>query len=181
MKLKPTSDNDNSIYRFIIKSLLFFGVWYVIYELWLLPKGNLDEWLSLNIIAISNGLIQLFGYDVWVMHRIIGINENVGIEIVNGCNGIAAIGLFLGFILAYPGNWKRRISFSIFGIGVIYLINIIRIVILVVSQEEWYSLTEFMHEYATSTVFYIAIFLLWVLWVRFEEVNLEFHSKTKNA
>ena len=85
------------ITQFILKALGIFAVWYVIYELWLLPQGSLDEWLSLNIVAVSNGVIQLFGYDTWTMHRIIGIGENAGVQLVDGCTGISAIGLFLGF------------------------------------------------------------------------------------
>lgn len=97
--------------QFVLKALGIFAVWYVIYELWLLPQGDLDEWLSLNIVAVSNGIIQLFGYDTWTMHRIIGIGENAGIQLVDGCTGISAIGLFLGFILAYRANGKTESVF----------------------------------------------------------------------
>lgn len=150
---------------FIIKALLIYVVWYVVYELWLLPDGRLDEWISLNIVGVSNGIVRSLGFETWAIHRIIGIGENAGIELVDGCTGISAIGLFLGFILAYPGDWKKKISFSVFGVGVIYLINIIRIVILVVTQEKWPAFFDFTHDYSTTTIFYIVIFLMWMLWV----------------
>lgn len=152
--------------QFILKALGIFAIWYVIYELWLLPQGDLDEWLSLNIVAVSNGVIQLFGYDTWTMHRTIGVGENPGVILIDGCTGISAIGLFLGFILAYPGDWRNRISFSLLGIGVIYLVNIVRIVVLVISQEEWITGFNFMHDYATTTIFYVVIFLLWIIWTQ---------------
>ena len=152
--------------QFVLKALGIFAVWYVIYELWLLPKGDLDEWLSLNIVAVSDGIIRLFGYDTWTMHRIIGIGENAGIQLVDGCTGISAIGLFLGFILAYPGDWKNRISYSFLGIGVIYLVNIFRIVILAITQEEWIEFFDFTHDYSTTAIFYLVIFALWIVWVQ---------------
>lgn len=169
------------IAHFILKALGIFVIWYIIYELWLLPKGELDEWLSLNIVAVSNGVIQLFGYETWTMHRIIGIGENAGIELVDGCTGISAIGLFLGFILAYPGDWNNRISFSLIGIGIIYLVNILRIVVLVVTQEEWIEFFDFTHDYSTTTIFYIVIFVLWMIWVQFSDGKFESEKKIQHA
>ncbi len=157
------------IAQFIFKALAIFIVWYVVYELWLLPDGRLDEWLALNIVSVSRGLVEGFGYEVWSVNRIIGINENAGIELVDGCTGISAIGLFLGFIIAYPGDWKNRISFSFLGIGIIYLVNIIRIVVLVITQEEWVELFDLTHDYSTTMIFYLVIFLLWVIWVKLED------------
>lgn len=168
-------------FKFIFKALLFFAIWYLIYELWLLPKGELDEWLSLNIVGVSDGLIRVLGYDTWTMHRIIGIGESAGIELVDGCTGISAIGLFVGFILAYPGDWKRRISYTFLGIGIIYLVNILRIVTLVITQEEWIEFFDFTHDYSTTTIFYIVIFIMWIFWVQFSDSSFEIKKELKNA
>ncbi len=164
---------NSPIVRFIAKALGFFVIWYFLYELWLLPDGTLDEWVSLNIIGISSGILDFFGYDVYTVNRIIGIGEAGGIKIVDGCNGIAAMGLFIGFILAYPGDWKNRISFCIVGIGVIYLVNIIRIIILAVTQQNWPAFFDFTHDYSTTAIFYIVIFLLWMVWVNYSEMDIE--------
>tara|TARA_R110000868_G_scaffold383578_10_gene650736 strand:- start:8449 stop:8982 length:534 start_codon:yes stop_codon:yes gene_type:complete len=155
--------------QFVIKALVIFVGWYIIYELWLLPDGRLDEWISLNIVEVSSGIIQSLGYETWSVNRIIGIGENGGIELVDGCTGISAIGLFLGFILAYPGDWKNRISFCLLGIGVIYIVNILRIVVLVITQEEWIDFFDITHDYSTTTIFYIVIFILWMTWVKFSD------------
>ena len=92
---------------FILKALGIFILWYFVYELYLLPNGHLDEWVSLNVVAASNGIISFLGYETWTMHRILGIYGNAGIELVDGCTGISAIGLFSGFILAYPEIGKK--------------------------------------------------------------------------
>ena len=167
--------------QFILKALGIFSLWYVIYELWLLPKGELDLWLSLNIVAVSDGIIQAFGYDTWTMHRIIGIGENAGIHLVDGCTGISTIGLFMGFILAYPGDWDKRISFTVLGIGVIYLVNIFRIVVLVITQEEWIEFFDFTHDYSTTTIFYIVIFIMWMIWVQFSEGSFSSDKVVSNV
>ncbi len=156
--------------KFIIVALIFFVVWYILYEQWILPDGRLDEWLSLNIVGVSTGILNFFGFDTFTYHRVTGISGNPGVEIVDGCNGIAAIGLFLGFIIAFPGPWKSRLSFSVIGIGVIYLTNIVRIVFLAITQAKWPALFDFTHDYSTTAIFYVVIFVLWMVWVNYHSL-----------
>lgn len=167
--------------QFILKALGIFILWYIVYELYLLPKGDLDEWVSLNIVAISNGIIQLLGYETWTMHTILGIHENAGIQLVDGCTGISAIGLFAGFIIAYPGDWKKKVSFTLIGIGVIYIVNILRIVVLVITQNEWVEFFDFTHDYSTTTIFYVVIFIMWMIWVKYSDTSFDTESLSKNA
>lgn len=164
---------NSPIVRFIAKALGFFVIWYLVYELWLLPNGNLDAWLSFNIAGNSAGLLQWLGYEVYTVNRILGIGEAAGIEIVNGCNGIAAMGLFLGFIIAYPGDWKNKLSFSITGLGLIYLVNIFRVMVLAITQVKWPGFFDVTHDYSTTTIFYIVIFILWMIWVNFSGENFK--------
>ncbi len=156
---------------FILKAISFFVVWYIIYEMWLLPDGSMDEWLSLNIIGNSAGILKSFGYEIFTYNRVIGIYGMPGVEVVDGCNGIAAIGLFIGFIIAYPGDWKTRVSFSFIGLCLIYLINILRIVVLVITEVESPAFFNFAHDYATTAIFYFAIFGLWMIWVNSNEMK----------
>ncbi|MEQ8524787.1 archaeosortase/exosortase family protein [Gracilimonas sp.] len=169
---------NSPIFKFIAKALFIFVIWYMLYELWLLPDGSLDYWLSLNIIGVSAGIIDFFGYDVFTVNRIIGIGEYPGIEIVDGCNGIAAMGLFLGFILAYPGDWKNKASFCFVGIGIIYIVNILRVITLTITQANWPEFFDFTHDYSTTAIFYIVIFILWMVWVNFAD---SFDSQKQKA
>lgn len=160
---------QSEITKFVLKVLLIYVAWYIVYELWLLPKGTIDEPLSQNIASVSAGILTFLGQDVFFYERILGIADAGGIEIVDGCNGIAAIGLFIGFIYAYPGAWGPRILFSIFGIAVIYLVNVSRIVLLAYTQYHWPQAFDFTHDYSTTTIFYIAIFVLWMIWANYGE------------
>lgn len=159
----------SDIAKFLAKVVCIYFVWYLTYELWILPNGTIDEPLSKNIASISAGILSFFGEDVFYYGRVVGIVGTAGGEIVDGCNGIAAIGLFLGFIFAYPGAWMPRIFFSIFGIGVIYLINVARIVGLSYTQYYWPQMFEFTHDYSTTAIFYFVIFILWMIWANYGE------------
>lgn len=160
---------NSQVLIFLLKVGAIFTGWYILYELWLLPDGRLDEWLSLNIVGSSAGILKWLGYEIFVFDRVVAVGEHPGIKIVNGCNGISAIGLFLGFIIAYPGNWKDKISFTIVGIGVIYLVNIARIVVLAITQARWPDFFKITHDYSTTAIFYLVIFVLWMIWVNYSD------------
>lgn len=149
---------------FLIKVVGIYLLWYLLYELWLLPDGRLDEWLTTNIVSVSAGILELLGYDFYAAGRLIGIEESAGIYLVDGCSGISAIGLFVGFVIAYPGAWIPRIAFIFIGIGIIYLVNIIRIVVLSITQIRAPEIFTITHDYSTTAIFYLVIFLLWMVW-----------------
>lgn len=163
---------NSPIIRFIAKASGFFVIWYLIYDLWLLPAGDLDRWLSLNIVQVGGSILQLFGFEVYSFGRVMGLNEFPGVEIVDGCNGITAIGLFIGFIYAYPGEWKNKLSFSLLGVCLIYLVNLLRIILLALTQAYYPAFFDFMHDYSITTIFYLFIFLLWMIWVNYSESSI---------
>lgn len=157
----------SEITKFILKVFVIYIIWYVVYELWILPSGIIDDPLSRNIASISAGILSFFGESVFYFDRVVGLSGTPGIEIVDGCNGIAAIGLFLGFIFAYPGAWVPRLLFSVFGIAVIYITNVVRTVTLSYIQAYWPQAFDFTHDYSTTAIFYIIIFILWVIWANY--------------
>lgn len=55
------------------------------------------------------------------------------------------------------------------GIGVIYLVNILRILVLTITQAYYPQFFDFTHDYSTTAIFYLFIFLLWVVWVNFSD------------
>jgi exosortase/archaeosortase family protein len=146
-----------------------YVLWYLIYELWLLPAGWLDACLCKNIAQIGYHSLHLLGYEAFLNGRHVGVIGTTGIFLVNGCSGITAIGLFIGFVVAYPGRWAPRMLFIIIGIGIIYLVNIIRIIGLTITLAEWPHLFHFMHTYSSTALFYIVIFGLWMIWANYDE------------
>jgi len=163
---------NSDITKFILKVTGIFLLWYIVYELWVLPNGWIDVPLSMNIASVSAGILSFLGESIFYYGRVVGIDGGAGVEVVDGCNGIAAIGLFLGFIYAYPGEWTPRILFSIFGIAVIYLVNVSRIVALAYIQVHWPSIFSFSHDYSTTTIFYIVIFILWMIWANYGDQSI---------
>ena len=149
--------------RFVAKMVAVYAVWFVIYDLWLLPDGTLDRVLS-EFVASATGLILAPFYDTVVDARTVWATPQVGVIIENGCNGLSALSLFVGFVVAYPGSWARRALFVPLGLVAIVLTNILRCAALLVISDLWPSVFGQVHGFHALFVFYLAIFGLWVLW-----------------
>lgn len=158
--------------KFLLKALGIYLIWYVVYELWLLPEGSLDEWLTTNIVAVSAGILIHLGYHIYAIGRLVGIRTAQGIYLANGCSGISVMGLFAGFVIAYPGKWLLRMIFIPTGIAVIYLANVGRIVSLAIIQWDWPGLFGFAHNYSTKAFLYLIVFGLWVIWANYGDKRL---------
>ena len=179
----PTS-SSRRIWTFVAKALAIYGAWYVVYDLWLLPDGRLDAWLSLNVAWMTESVMSAVGFDVQSVGRVVRPAGAAGVEIANGCNGLTTIGLFLGFVVAYPGLWWRRLLFIPLGIFAIYATNVFRIVIMLLAQMYYPPAFDPLHGFGLTTIFYVAVFSLWVVWVNYggsEEQPLSSPSATATA
>lgn len=155
------------IVTFLGKVLAFYVAWYMLYDLWLLPNGTVDEWLSLNVATVSTSLLEIIGFEVVLDERTLMLPGVAGIYIADGCNGLSTLGLFVGFVLAYPGSAVRRIWFIPFGIFVIYGTNVVRVMIMLLTQKYWPAAFGPLHGFGLTTIFYVVVFCLWVLWVNY--------------
>jgi exosortase family protein XrtF len=168
------TSSNRQIWTFVGKALAIYGLWYIVYDLWLLPDGRLDEWLSHNVAWVTDVLMSAIGFDMYSAGRIVVPRGAGGVEIANGCNGLTTVGLFVGFVVAYPGAWLRRLVFIPLGILAIYATNVFRIVIMLLAQLYWPAAFDPLHGFGLTTIFYVAVFGLWVLWVNYggsEEVD----------
>jgi exosortase family protein XrtF len=98
------------------------------------------------------------------VERVIGVDGTGGLWIGDNCNGIALFALFTGFIIAYPGNWKKKLVYIPVGILLIQCLNIIRIVSLAILDTRSRAWTEINHTYTFTIIIYGFIFFLWMFW-----------------
>ncbi|MBB4091138.1 exosortase X [Salinibacter ruber] len=156
------------VLQFLAKAVAIYGMWYVLYDLWLLPDGRLDAWVSQTVVHAGQMVLSGVGIEAVANGRSIELAHASGIRIVDGCNGLATIGLFAGFVLAFPGSTRRRLLFIPFGIGVIYLANVARVSLLAGLQVHWPPAFEFVHSLGAPAFFHLIVFGLWVLWANYE-------------
>lgn len=86
-------------------------------------------------------------------------------RIIEGCNALSVIILFISFVIAFTGKFKNTILFIIFGCVLIHVLNISRIALLCFGLYHLPHYEHLMHGVIFPLVIYGVVFLLWVIWV----------------
>jgi exosortase family protein XrtF len=117
-------------------------------------------------------MISEFGFDAEVIpHETntsmkLYINKQYLAIIVEGCNAISIIILFIAFVVAFSQNLKKTLLFVFAGSVLIYGFNIIRISILTIALYRYSQYEKILHEIVFPGLIYGMVFLLWLIWVR---------------
>jgi len=93
------------------------------------------------------------------------INNKFVARIIEGCNSISIIILFVSFIVAFAGKFKVTLFYLLFGSVLIYAVNLIRIVILSIGLYNYPWRREILHTVIFPLIIYGLVFLLWMFWV----------------
>lgn len=86
-------------------------------------------------------------------------------RIIEGCNAVSVMILFVSFVIAFTGKLKNTLLFIVFGIVLIHLMNIARIALLCIGLYHFPELQQLLHEIVFPLIIYGIVFLLWVIWV----------------
>lgn len=116
--------------------------------------------------------IDALGYDSMVTQhqteptmKLLVSDVYVG-RIVEGCNSISVLILFITFIIAFTGNFKNTLLFAIVGSILVYMANLLRIVILGIGLYRFPQHENILHHIVFPTIIYGMVFLLWMFWVK---------------
>ena len=171
--------------QFVVRALLLLVFWFAAYTCILKPNAGLDNWLTkITAQATTASLNWLykpgFVYEPVVSElegikgivtQYISINDKFAVYIVPRCNALELFAAYIGFLVCVPGAISRKLAFTAVGILLIYIVNVARCGILAwlnLNKPEW---SEFAHHYAFTTVVYVFIFLLWVLFMKKTKTN----------
>ncbi len=162
---------ENIVLQFVVKAIMLYIAWFLIYELWLHPQGIIDRLMIDNLISGSAKILKLMGYTLIPFPpesetiRTIGIDGTHGLWIGDPCNGLTIFALFTGFIVSFPGKIKDKLWFIPLGLISIHILNIIRIVALCILLRYDATSLEFNHTYTFTLIVYSYVFLLWIIWI----------------
>jgi len=162
---------NQPVFKFFFWGIFLFIGWNLFYELFIIPYTGIDRALSINIVNIASVFLKTLGYipeinleDTSMVIIDIKGSYGHGVWIGEPCNGLKLFSLFTIFIIAYPGNWKRKLVFIPIGILLIHLINSLRVAILAIIAKDSPETLDFNHNYTFTIIVYSFIFLLWYMW-----------------
>lgn len=144
---------------FIVYFCLFLGTFFLgFYFL----RGYLD---FLNVITanITGFILDVF-LNITYQGKYIFL-ENLNIEIIFECTGIYAMFIYCSCVLAFPTFVKKKLWGILFGLPLIYLINIIRMVFLGFIGMYYPGSFDFFHSYFWQTTFIVIVIFIWLIWI----------------
>lgn len=163
-----------SVVKFILTFLMVYAILSVSYKLYLdYSDGSkyYPDYLTHLVAKQSESLLETFGYDANIEKHPLEpsmkliINTKFVARVVEGCNSISVIILFISFIVAFAGEFKTTFFYILAGSVLIYAVNLIRIVILSVGLYHYPWRREELHTVIFPLIIYGMVFLLWMFWV----------------
>jgi exosortase family protein XrtF len=179
---------QNPLFKFLFIAGFLLLSWNFLYDLYLKPNTQIDRYVIDNLISVSGFVLTSVGYELMPTPpaaqqiRTIGIDGSSGVWIGDPCNGIILFALFLVFMIAYPGPWKKKLWYIPLGLVIIHLVNIIRIIALTIIVTIDINWLEFNHNYTFYIFVYGAVFALWYYWAfKLSGTNLKISKEHEPA
>lgn len=86
-------------------------------------------------------------------------------RVVEGCNAVSVMILFVAFVVAFSGKLKHTLLFIFSGILIIHVLNVLRIALLNIALLYYPESQEILHGVIFPAFIYGVVFGLWVIWV----------------
>tara|TARA_Y100001970_G_C14196223_1_gene838261 strand:+ start:44 stop:589 length:546 start_codon:yes stop_codon:yes gene_type:complete len=161
--------SQNPFLGFMVKASIFYIVWQVIYDLIILPDGRLDHFLSVSVAVLAKNALSLFSWNISASDRLIVIEGYRAVEVLNGCNALSLMALYSGFIISFKGPNQKRLIYLLGGIGMIYILNIIRIMAFSLATVYFQPYWDTFHEFSPFIFFYPFVLWVWYRWTLLSE------------
>ncbi|GEQ85399.1 exosortase family protein XrtF [Patiriisocius marinistellae] len=166
-------------YKPVIKFVaLFFGTYLLLsllygrYLKYAAHNSNTPDFITNLVATQSSWLInntgcnaQVVAHDAKPQMKLI-VEGNYLANIIEGCNAMSIIVLFISFVIAFAQKIKKTLLFILAGSILIYTVNIIRIAILAVALYKFPEYESILHGVIFPGIIYGMVFLLWMLWIR---------------
>lgn len=166
------------VVKLILLYVLFYGLSLALigcaspagkmYIPFLAEKLNLVEGYRFFLLKASEAFTSISGFESRIVPPYNLKVGNSGITLVYSCMGYGLMSLWLALIIAYPSGWRQKILPLIGGLILINILNIIRIggLAMLYSEGETELFSWIDHHTLFNTVVYIAMFVVFVLWIR---------------
>ena len=162
-------------------ALLFVGLYYchIFFNGIISREGNyyspfLDQylnyirWFTLSILYAAKFIIHTVGVDSYIQgSQVIKSPSGSGVNLWLPCLGLGIISFWIAYVVAQTATLKKKVYWCLGGIAAIWLINCLRIAVLLLSLEHGWEKNKFLdHHEIFNLAAYAVIFTLIVLFNR---------------
>lgn len=173
--MKALFKKYKTVVKFVVLFLgvyLLLGIFYSVYLSFSKEGPFTPDYITNLVAKQSAAVLDAFGYgsalapDQLEDGMLLTIENKYSVIIVEGCNSISVIILFVAFVIAFSEKFKKTFLFLFAGSVLIYIVNILRIAILVVALYKFPEYENILHSVIFPGIIYSMVFILWMVWVR---------------
>lgn len=161
---------------FLIFSAKFFGTYLFLIFIYASFLKHYDSQNKLDIATISVSKYVEKGLDLFDFQSKMFINHQtksvdiykdnyIFIQIIEGCNAVSVMILFVAFVVAFSNGFWRTFLFVLVGLLLIYILNISRIILITIGIYNYPELKEVLHDIVFPLIIYGTVVILWVFWI----------------
>ncbi len=143
----------------------------VIYGVWISTYGKEADSATVLITKQTSYILNLFGEQTQTLPKAgtptvsIIKDGRSALGVFEGCNSINVMIVFIAFLFAFKGSWKKLAWFLPLGLVLIYIANLARVVLLYYVAEYWRQYFYYIHKYLFTAAIYLIVFILWWCWI----------------
>lgn len=157
---------------FLAKFFLTYLVLTLIYQFFLsqFDENSVDS-VTQFVARNTEYFFRIFNVDFLVKevsgapYMMLLYNGKYIARMIEGCNAISVIILFIAFVVSFSGKLKPTLLFILAGSLIVYFLNVLRIGLLCMGLY-WFSEQQaLLHDIVFPLFIYGVVFLLWIIWV----------------
>lgn len=178
LKLTFTLKRRKTIIKFLTKFFITYFILVLLYNFYLDKTQKRGDAFSFSCSPITQTVAyhtqkfaNLFGLEARVIQHETELSmkfylgDHYSFRLIEGCNSISVIILFIAFIVAFSGSLPATIIFGLVGSLIIYFMNIVRLVVISVLVKKYPEYDYFLHDLFFPAIIYGTIMVLWIIWV----------------
>lgn len=146
--------------------LIFIGLMAGFYIVASLPSWHQALYVYLKANAsVSNLFLNLLGQETSASDLVIR-SDAFAIAVKRGCDAVEPAWLLCAAIIAFPVSWKKKVPGICVGVGIILILNIVRIVSLYLIGRHYPAWFETTHLEIWPAAFIVASVVLMAVWLQ---------------
>ncbi len=129
---------------------------------------NYIDGLRNTILFTSNQIAHAFGISSHIQHQFsLKVDHGTNLIVGDACLGLGVMSFWTAFIVADTTSLKRKLAWCLGGLGLIWIINCIRVAFILLAYEKnWKAVITMDHHTAFNILSYVLIFILILLYDR---------------
>jgi exosortase family protein XrtF len=93
------------------------------------------------------------------------VNQRYETRMVEGCNAVSVIILFVSFVFAFYKGMKTFVFVGV-GLVILYIMNLLRIIGLNIVMSDYKEYGKMFHDFIFPAIIYGNVVVLWLIWIK---------------